>query len=127
MSERKGRPQIELFGPKPDVPPYVRRSKTSRDAAISVIPVVRGIQAQLLDCIRKQGAHGITDDEMEQLLGLKHQTVSAQRRQLVKQGYIHDSGKTRPTRSGRRATVWVPNAQRATEVTDGVSNGERGD
>ena len=50
---------------------------------------------------------GFTDDELEVRLALLHQTASARRRALVQKGLIVDSGETRPTRSGRKATVWV--------------------
>jgi hypothetical protein len=49
---------------------------------------------------------GLTDDELEQATGWRHQTVSARRRELVLLGKVKDSGKRRPTRSGRSATVW---------------------
>lgn len=51
--------------------------------------------------------YGRTDDEMEVATGLRHQTLSATRRGLSKEGLIVDSGKRRKTRSGRNAIVWV--------------------
>lgn len=50
---------------------------------------------------------GRTDDEIEELTGLRHQTASARRRELVQHGAITASGAVRPTRSGRNATVWI--------------------
>ena len=50
---------------------------------------------------------GATDDELERLLQLRHQTVSARRRELVLLGKVVDSGRTRKTRSGCKAKVWV--------------------
>jgi len=48
----------------------------------------------------------LTDDELEQTLDMRHQTVSACRRGLVKAGLVNATGDTRPTRSGRQANVW---------------------
>ncbi len=50
---------------------------------------------------------GFTDDELEEVMNLRHQTLSARRRELVLQCRIKDSGLRRKTRSGRTATVWV--------------------
>ena len=47
-----------------------------------------------------------TDDEMEARMEMRHQTVSASRREAVKKGWVSPSGKKRPTRSGRNANVW---------------------
>jgi len=49
---------------------------------------------------------GMTDDEMEVSMKMRHQTVSACRRGLVKKELVVPSGDTRPTRSGRKANVW---------------------
>jgi len=49
---------------------------------------------------------GMTDDELEVTLKMRHQTVSACRRGLVKKDLVVPSGDTRPTRSGRKANVW---------------------
>lgn len=49
-----------------------------------------------------------TCDELEQILGLKHQTCSPIINWLWKNGWLEDSGDTRPTRSGIKyqAIVW---------------------
>ena len=51
-----------------------------------------------------------TVDEIEQVLNLTHQTASARVHDLANAGWIKDSGKTRPTRSGRAAVVWEATA-----------------
>jgi len=47
-----------------------------------------------------------TDDDMEVKLEMRHQTVSACRRGLVKKDLVVVTGDTKPTRSGRKANVW---------------------
>jgi len=47
-----------------------------------------------------------TDDELEVKLEMRHQTVSACRRGLVKKDLVVPTGDTKPTRSGRKANVW---------------------
>ena len=47
-----------------------------------------------------------TDDELEVVLDMRHQTVSACRRSLVKRGVVEATGDLRKTRSGRQAQVW---------------------
>lgn len=96
-------------------PPHVN-TETSIAAAESIEPVAGTMRAQVLDCIRAReeftlglgcGPLGCTDDELEVLLSMRHQTASARRRELQLQGFIVDSGWTRTTRSGREAIVWV--------------------
>lgn len=49
---------------------------------------------------------GITTDELEERLGLSHQTASARVSELKKMGLIETrDGVFRPTRSGKRAAV----------------------
>lgn len=86
------------------VPPH-ENSETSRQAAESIVHGIGHLQRLVLEEIMFRGS--ATDDELEVNLGLKHQTVSARRRELVLKGLVRDSGTTRETRSGRKATVWV--------------------
>lgn len=86
-------------------PPHERVS-TSEAAAVSIEKVANRLQQVTYDAIREREKRGATDDELEQITGLKHQTVSARRRELYLRGLIVNDGE-RPTRSGRRAKVWV--------------------
>ncbi len=54
-----------------------------------------------------QSADGLTDEEIEQVTGLKHQTATARRRGLVIYGLVRDSGRTRRLSTGRRGIVWT--------------------
>jgi hypothetical protein len=83
------------------------RAETSLEALDSVREQFPRLQGQVYYLILNAGAHGATDDEIEYNTGLRHQTASARRRELVILGKIKDSGRRRLTRSGRRATVWI--------------------
>lgn len=98
--------------------PYVAGSATSEAAAASVVKALGRLELRVLTKIQDQGLFGATDDELEQLTGLSHQTASARRRTLVLRGQIKDSGVTRTTRSGRQAVVWVIGTQQ--EVVEGA-------
>lgn len=89
-----------------EAPPFVRDSETSRDAAESMTDHVGGLRKQILDVI-KASPTGLTCDECEALLGMRHQTASARVRELRGLELIVDSGEKRKTRSGRNAVVWV--------------------
>ncbi len=99
--------QLTLAEAYPAGPPAVKDSDTSEAAARSVAGVTGRLRSQILDFIRCRGAEGATDDEIEAALGLRHQTASARRRELVLLGWVTDSGTRRRTRSGRTATVWI--------------------
>ena len=105
-------------------PPYQRGSATSKAAAEAVRPRVGTDRARILALFNyppvarlrwspgqsgyaPEYHDGFTDHEIEQLLGIPLQTVNARRNALVKEGYLVDSGRTRPTPRGRQASVWV--------------------
>jgi predicted ArsR family transcriptional regulator len=54
-----------------------------------------------------QGTNGMTCDEIEVRLGIRHQTASCFISVLKDKGMIVASGQTRPARSGRNVTVWT--------------------
>ena len=55
----------------------------------------------------RAAADGLTSDQVERLTGRKHQTISALTTMLKQEGVLFESGRTRLTRSGRRAAVLV--------------------
>lgn len=74
----------------------------------SLFPPIHPGRQRVLEFVTKRGFYkGATDDEIERALRMRHQTASARRRELVKDGLIMASGRKRPTRSGRFATIWV--------------------
>jgi predicted transcriptional regulator len=77
--------------------------RTSNDAHDSVKEHLPKMKDQVLSVISTRES---TDDELEIITGMSHQSLSACRRGLVKDGLVEASGKKRPTRSGRAAQVW---------------------
>lgn len=86
---------------------HVRTSDTSREMARRAQPGAVTLRELVYATIKGCGTHGTTDDEMEQVLGRSHQSVSSTRRFLVKKGHVQDSGIRRNTRYGNPATVWI--------------------
>jgi hypothetical protein len=84
-----------------------RHPKTSIDAANSLLPRYGTRRREVFDLIHKSADRGMTDDELEDVSGRSHQTVSATRNTLMNDGLIADSGQRRPTRYGNEAIVWV--------------------
>jgi len=62
-----------------------------------------GMRAAIVARLRSRGEH--TCDELEVVLGLRHQTASARCSELLAMGSIERTGYTRETRSGRKAAV----------------------
>lgn len=81
--------------------------ETQRLAAISVYAKSGTQRRQVLDLIAASSDRGRTDEELESILRGRHQAVSARRNELVRDGWIVDSGRRRKTTSGRLAVVWV--------------------
>lgn len=86
--------------------------ETSREAALSVVPLLSGMASRILTAIRARGTFGMTCDDVEVVLGMPHQTVSARFRDLFERGMIARTDKKRKTRSGRNAFVYIANSQR---------------
>lgn len=88
-------------------PAAVQHSGTSCAAADAIAPVVRSIRAAVREALLRAGRHGRTDAELEADLRIPGNSIRPQRCRLVELGKAVDSGRTRPTPAGRRATVWV--------------------
>ena len=95
-------------------PSHVRDCEPSRDAADSIKGQVPNLQLKILDCIRAMPG-GLTCDEAENILDIRHQTCSARFRELascqpplIKKLVLEDGTYAkRKTRSGRGAFVFI--------------------
>jgi hypothetical protein len=84
-------------------------TRTSRAAAESVRRSIARDLDLIVGALAQYARVGATCDELEVTLRLSHQTCSARINQARKRGMIRDSGRTRETRTGRQAIVWVVN------------------
>ena len=98
-------------------PPH-NGTETSRAAATAIKPRANAIARQILNCIQSMPG-GLTCDQVEAILDLKHQTCSARFRDLssceppfiIKCQMPDGSYLKRPTRSGSNAFVWICNQE----------------
>lgn len=88
--------------------------ETSRLAWESVAAELSEIDRRIFEIIAR---HGATCDEIEVMTGFKHQTAAAQIRHMTEAGLLRAGEEKRPTRSGRKAIVWIL-APRAPEQID---------
>lgn len=103
--------QGDLFS-VPAVPPSDpatggRHPATSHEAEETVRPHAQADRERIENLISTTLNHGATCQEVEDMLHMPHQTASARISGLRKLGILVDSGRTRKTRSGCRAIVWV--------------------
>lgn len=89
-----------------DDPPAQAHSSTSVAAADAIAPVAATLRRMVLEAIAAAGADGLTDEEGAERVGINGNTYRPRRRELEQANRIYDSGQTRPTKSGRQATVW---------------------
>lgn len=88
--------------------PYASGSHTSLAAATSMRSSAETYRHKVLEFVRGRGPHGATDEEIATGLAMNPNTARPRRIELVdKFKLIVDSGETRPTRSGRKAVVYV--------------------
>jgi hypothetical protein len=71
---------------------------------VAIAPKLPDLHQRVYNAIVAAG--GCTDAEGQGLTGIGGDTYRPRRVWLQDNGYIRDTGKTRPTPSGRLATVW---------------------
>lgn len=96
--------QISMFDPAPK---YVAHSPTSKAAAVQIEPKANTLRAKVYDLIKVSSEYGATDEELQDILCMEGSTERPRRKELCEQGKVKDSGKTRKTKSGRQAVIWV--------------------
>jgi hypothetical protein len=117
MSSAAAAEQPSVFGDEPTASvtgPRSRRTDpiTSHAAAVRAAenkPGLSKTQAIVLELIRQ--SRGLTDDELVSLWpGPRRspQRLRTCRADLVKLGYVKDSGRTAPSDMGNQAVIWVP-------------------
>jgi hypothetical protein len=83
------------------------QSVTSRVAAVEAVPLTGTKRQAVFEFIRECGDYGATDEEIQTALNMNPSTQRPRRVELCDQWRIVESGRTRRTRSGRQAVVWV--------------------
>jgi hypothetical protein len=91
-------------------PPHVH-TDTSLAAAVAIECQSRALRGRVYRLIRDATAslawEGRTDEQVQLALGMRVQTETARRRELVLLGLVEDSGRRRLLSSGRQGIVWV--------------------
>lgn len=80
---------------------------TERLAAVLVYPRTGTKRLEVLDHFVQVGEGGATDEEVSEALGMRLYTAAPRRHELVSDGWLEDSGRTRRTTTRTPATVWV--------------------
>ena len=87
--------------------PYQPHSHASYEAAERAKETAKTQRARVLDALLRCGTAGATDEEISRITHLRADSARARRVGLVQLRRVVDSGTTRDTLSGRKATVWV--------------------
>lgn len=96
--------QLEFVWPEP---PAQQHSDTSRDAADAIKGVSGRLRREVYEWLAGRGVDGGTDEEIQAALNMPSSTQRPRRVELVRAGRVVDSGRQRPTKSGRKAVVWT--------------------
>lgn len=81
--------------------------ETSIAAAQAALPQSGTKRRIIYDMIVESGMFGVCDHEIEEQTRWLHQSASAARNSLLKDGLIQDSGIRRKTRQGNDAIAWI--------------------
>lgn len=80
---------------------------TSIAAAEQIEPTAGTLRAAVLEYIRNCKQHGATDEEVQVALDMNPSTQRPRRQELEKQGFILRTDRTRLTKSGRSAVIFI--------------------
>lgn len=99
--------QFDFFSAPTEPPclPFQRTSRTSKAAAVAAKPNAETQRATALAWMKRR-PDGATMQEVSIATGIPIQSMCPRFDELKKRGEIRDTGKTRPTTSGRAAVVW---------------------
>jgi hypothetical protein len=87
--------------------PATNGTATSSDAASRMEPIAGSMRATVLEYVRNCATHGATDEEMQVALEMNPSTQRPRRQELEKMGFIARTERTRLTKSGRHAVIFV--------------------
>jgi len=103
--------QEPLFNPDidaPDIGAFHRNAPdTERAAAIAVYPRTGTQRRRVYDYLAQVGSRGATDWELADALNISRTGVGARRNELMRDGYVKDSGMRRPGPYKFKGIVWV--------------------
>jgi len=91
--------------PYPESPGF-KEPTTSRDAARSMESTAATLRVEVLAAIAAAGEHGSTADEAAKAIGQTVLAVRPRVTELLAEGLIVDTGRTRKNESRRNAKVW---------------------
>jgi hypothetical protein len=86
--------------------PFVRHSQTSLDAARELQGKTTKLALVYKEIVCR-GKEGATDEELQVDLGMSPNTERPRRVELVRGGFVVDSGMVRKTQASRYAVVWI--------------------
>lgn len=89
------------------VAPFISHSPESLRASVAIEGARDTLRRAVYKLIRDSGEQGATDDEMQVQLQMNPSTQRPRRIELWTAGLIRKDGRSRITRSGRSAAVWV--------------------
>jgi transcription initiation factor IIE alpha subunit len=80
--------------------------QTSIDARAKIEPKIGTLRRKVLELFINRGLLGLTDQEIEKYLHIEGNTVRPIRGSLVTDGFVIETGQTRPNAKGNQCIVW---------------------
>jgi hypothetical protein len=80
--------------------------QTSIDARKKIEPKIGTLRRKVYELFINRGMNGLTDFEIEKYLHIDGNTVRPIRGSLVTDGYVIETGTTRPNEKGNQCIVW---------------------
>lgn len=85
---------------------HANAQPTEREAALRVMPKTGTQRMAVLDAIATAGDYGLTDPEIAEATGFYLYSAAPRRNELLRGGWVEDSGIRRGTGRGGSAIAW---------------------
>lgn len=99
-----------------------RGRDTERAAALFVMPRTGTQRRRVLEAIAAAGDDGLTDHELAEITRLYLYSAAPRRTELLRGGWVRDSGRRRATPLGSEAVVWTLTEEGAARLTTHQEN-----
>ncbi len=112
--------RAELSDPKANLIGRIREGagETEIDAAYAAMPNSGTQRMDVLEAIFSAGMKGMTDGEIRDAIGIRYSSGGARRGELVKGGWVIDSGARRLTSADQESIVWVVSPDGIAQLLD---------
>lgn len=102
----------------PKLGPFVKDSSTSRRAALDNYPRAGSQRHRIIEALYRAYRGELTRDGIAEELGLQHQSVDPRVLELIRGGWVQETPREKPTRTGSKAKLLELTSKARAHITN---------